>query len=142
MIRKAIIVGIKGTKLTKKEKYFLKINKPWGVILFSRNIKDFFQLRLLTKNIKNIVKDQRYPILIDQEGGMVSRINKIIDLSLFSQSYFGNKYEKNSKNFQNTYKIYLDSVCKILNYVGVNINTVPVLDVKRNITHKIISCRT
>ena len=40
MNRKAIICGIKGSKLTTEEKNFLKNEKPWGVILFSRNIKN------------------------------------------------------------------------------------------------------
>ena len=37
---------------------------------------------------KYIFNDKNYPILIDQEGGKVSRINRIIDLSFFSQSFF------------------------------------------------------
>ena len=37
--RKAFIVGLKSYKLSNKEKLFLKQHKPWGVILFSRNIK-------------------------------------------------------------------------------------------------------
>ena len=88
MYRKAIIFGIGGTQLTSDEQYLLKTEKPWGVILFSRNIKDLFQLKYLIRNIRNTVKDNKYPILIDQEGGKVSRLNKIIDLSLFSQDYF------------------------------------------------------
>ena len=40
MIRKAIIFGINGTKLTTEERYLLKTEKPWGIILFSRNIKN------------------------------------------------------------------------------------------------------
>ena len=79
MDRKAIIFGIEGTKLTKEEKYLFKREKPWGVILFSRNIKDFFQLKRLINDIKKNFKDKNYPILVDQEGGRVSRLNKIID---------------------------------------------------------------
>ena len=40
MSKKAIIFGIKGYRLTKKEKNLLKKTKPWGIILFSRNIKN------------------------------------------------------------------------------------------------------
>ena len=43
--RKAIIVGIKSTILSKKEKFFLNKYKPWGVILFSRNLKKFKQIQ-------------------------------------------------------------------------------------------------
>ena len=43
MNRKAIIFGIKGHKLSSFEKKFFKKNKPWGIILFSRNIKNILQ---------------------------------------------------------------------------------------------------
>ena len=43
--RKAFIIGIKSTTLLKKEKKFLKKYKPWGVILFSRNLKEFKQIK-------------------------------------------------------------------------------------------------
>ena len=142
MNRKAIIFGIRGTKLNAEEKYLLKMEKPWGIILFSRNIKDLFQLRFLIKDIKNCIKDKNYPILIDQEGGIVSRLNKIVDLTLFSQDYFGKLYKRDKKVFTYLYKVYIDKVCDILKKVGININTVPVLDVRRASSHNIIGNRS
>ena len=142
MNRKAAIFGIKGYSLTPKEKHLLKNVKPWGIILFSRNIKDISQLKLLINDIKSILKDKKYPILIDQEGGNVSRLNKIIDLSIFSQNYFGKLYHKDKKLFANYYKIYINKVCDILKNIGVNINTVPVLDVRRKKSHNIIGNRS
>ena len=38
---KAIIVSLKGTKLSNREKFLLSKEKPWGVILFKRNLKSF-----------------------------------------------------------------------------------------------------
>ena len=81
--KKAIIFGIKRYKLSKKEKIFLKKSRPWGIILFSRNIKNLSQLRKLVTDIKKIFADKKYPILIDQEGGKVSRLNKIVNLEIF-----------------------------------------------------------
>jgi len=99
MNRKAIIVGIRKEKLTLEEKSFLTREKPWGVILFSRNIKDLNQLKSLVGSIKDIFKDKNYPIIIDQEGGNVSRLNKILDFSIFSQSFFGKIYKYNNEFF-------------------------------------------
>tara|TARA_B100000378_G_scaffold93331_1_gene73717 strand:- start:1840 stop:2787 length:948 start_codon:yes stop_codon:yes gene_type:complete len=140
--RKAIIVGIRGIKLSSEEIYLLKKEKPWGVILFSRNIKNLIQLKKLIIDIKNCIKDKNYPILIDQEGGRVSRLNKIIDLSIFSQGFFGNFYKNDRKTFYDYYKIYIDTVCEIIKKVGININTVPVLDVRRKNSHSIIGNRS
>ena len=55
--RKSFIVGIKSFKLSNKEKFFLTTHKPWGVILFSRNIKSIKQTKTLTDSIKKIFKD-------------------------------------------------------------------------------------
>ena len=140
--RKALIIGIKGIKLNIEEKKLIKKYKPWGIILFSRNIKNIYQLKLLINEIKNIFRDKKYPILIDQEGGRVSRLNKIVDFSFFSQSYFGNLYKKNRKDIFYYYKIYIDKVCDIFKEVGININTAPLLDVRRKNSHNIIGDRS
>ena len=76
MNKRSFITGIKSTILSKKEKKFLNDYKPWGVILFSRNIKSLKQTKKLTDEIKKIFKDNNYPVLIDQEGGRVNRLKK------------------------------------------------------------------
>ena len=142
MNRIAVIFGVKGYKLTNKEKQLFKKTKPWGIILFSRNIKNLSQLKILINDIKKILRDKKYPILIDQEGGKVSRLNKIIDLSFFSQYSFGKLYNKNKKLFYIVYKIYIDKVCGIFKKVGININTAPVLDIIRRKTPNFIGSRS
>ena len=58
--RRSFIVGIKSTKLSVKEKSFLKKYKPWGVILFTRNIKNIDQTLKLTTSIRKLFKDKKY----------------------------------------------------------------------------------
>ena len=79
MKSKALIIGIKGTKLTKREKILLKNEKPWGIILFKRNLQSFTQIKSLTKKIKLITKNKNFPIIIDEEGETVSRLKEIIN---------------------------------------------------------------
>ena len=59
MIKKtrAFICGISGCNLKKSEVSFLKKYKPWGIILFSRNIKSINQVQKLTGSIKKIFKN-------------------------------------------------------------------------------------
>jgi len=140
--KRAIIFGLKNYKLTKNEKKLFKIFKPWGIILFRRNIKNLIQLKSLINEIKSFFQDKNYPILIDEEGGKVCRLNSILDLSSLSQNYFGKIYKKNKKDFYQYYKIYIDSVSQLFNYLGININTVPVLDIKRVKSHSIIGSRS
>ena len=128
MIKKAIIISLSSYKLTKNEQNIFKNYLPWGVILFKRNIKDFNQLRKLTQSIRKITKDKKYPIIIDEEGGEVSRLNKIISNQQFSQKYFGQIFDSDQKTGSNIYRLYIKELSTILRSVGININTVPVLD--------------
>ena len=97
--RRSFIIGIKSTKLSIKEKNFLKKYKPWGVILFTRNIKTIKQTIKLTTSIKKIFNDKKYPILIDQEGGRVNRLKNIALFQNFTSEFFGKKYVRNIKEF-------------------------------------------
>jgi len=128
--RRSFIVGIKSTKLSIKEKNFLKIYKPWGVILFDRNIKNIKQTFKLTYSIRKIFNDKKYPILIDQEGGRVNRLKNIISFDNLSSEFFGKKYIENYKEFKFFYKLFIDKTSYLLRSIGANINTVPVLDLK------------
>jgi beta-N-acetylhexosaminidase len=77
-----------------------------------------------------IFKDNNYPIMIDQEGGRVNRLNKIISLDNFTSEYFGNAFIKNKKEFCITYQLFIDKISFLLNHLGININTLPVLDLR------------
>ena len=138
MNKRAIIFGIKGYKLTNKEKKLFKKTKPWGIILFSRNIRDIHQLENLINEIRKTLNEKKYPILIDEEGGKVSRLKKIIDLSMFSQNYFSKLFKSDKKLFYIVYKKYIDVISDIFKSVGININIAPVLDVRRKKSHNII----
>jgi len=141
MKKKAIIISINNHKLTIKEEKLFSVNKPWGLILFQRNIKTLAQIKKLIKKIKKATKDQNFPILIDEEGGTVSRLSKII-INELSQKFFGEIFESKPKISLEIYRTYINNVCFILSDIGININTVPVLDVIRKITSKIIGRRS
>ena len=142
MNRKPIIISIKGIKLKTLEKKIIKKYKPWGIILFKRNIKSFKQLKELTKEIRKCIKDPFYPILIDEEGGRVTRVKKFIDSSIFTAKYFGDLYSKDRKKFDIYFNVYVKQISYLLRLIGININTVPVLDLRRNKSHKIIGDRS
>ena len=64
MKRKAVIISLSGTKLTKIEKELIRKQKPWGIILFKRNIASLNQIKKLTQNIRSTIKDNKYQVLI------------------------------------------------------------------------------
>ena len=139
---RSFIVGIKSIKLSAKEKLFLKKYKPWGIILFTRNIKNINQTLKLTTSIRKIFNNKKYPILIDQEGGRVNRLRNIISFDNLTSEFFGNRYVKNYNEFRFLYKLFIDKTSHLLKLIGVNINTVPVLDLRSEGASNIIGDRS
>ena len=140
--RRSFIVGIKSTKLNNKEKIFLRKYKPWGVILFTRNIKNINQTFKLTSSIRKIFNDKNYPILIDQEGGRVNRLRNIISFDNLTSEFFGQLYVKNYKEFEIYYRLFIDKTSYLLKLIGVNLNTSPVLDLRVKGASNIIGDRS
>ena len=140
--RRSFITGIRSTTLSNKEKKFLQQYKPWGIILFSRNISSLKQAKKLTDQIKIIFKDKNYPILIDQEGGRVNRLKKFFDAEGLTGDFFGKLYLKDKKKFHNHYTIFIKQTSSLLKSIGANINTLPVLDLKLKDSSPIIGDRS
>jgi len=72
--RHAAILGCLGPVLTDDERAFFRDVRPWGFVLFKRNIESPDQVRTLTTALRETVDDETAPILIDQEGGRVQRL--------------------------------------------------------------------
>ena len=140
--RRSFITGIKSKTLSVKEKKFLRQYKPWGVILFSRNIASLKQAKKLTDQIKKLFKDKNYPILIDQEGGRVNRLKNIFKADPLTGEFFGKLYLKDKKKFHNYYKIFIKQTSFLLKSIGVNINTLPVLDLRLKGSSPVIGDRS
>ena len=140
--RRSFIVGISSTKLLPSERSFIKKYKPWGVILFTRNIKSINQTKILTTSIRKIFNDDKYPILIDQEGGRVNRLKNFISFDNLTSEFFGKKFINNKKEFVIYYKLFIDKTSFLLKTMGININTSPVLDLRIKGTSNIIGDRS
>jgi len=140
--RRSFITGIKSISLSKKEINFLKTYKPWGIILFSRNIKSLKQTKKLTDHIKLVFRDKQYPILIDQEGGRVNRLKKIIKAETLTGEFFGKLYLKDKKKFNLFYNSFINQTSYLLRSIGININTLPVLDLRLKGSSSIIGDRS
>ena len=140
--RRSFITGIESTALSFKEKKFLQQYKPWGVILFSRNIKSLKHCKKLTDEIRKIFKDKNYPILIDQEGGRVNRLKKFFNTDPLTSEFFGKLYLEDKKKFYNYYKLFIKKTSFLLKLIGVNINTLPVLDLRSKGSSSIIGDRS
>src|SRR3954467_3353886 len=72
----AAIYGLAGERLSADERAFFRAADPAGYILFRRNCADRSQLRALTDDLRALSGRDDLPILIDQEGGRVSRLGQ------------------------------------------------------------------
>lgn len=71
----AAILGCEGLRLTRAEKALFADTRPFGFILFARNIENPFQIKELCAELRATV-GHNAPILIDQEGGRVQRLRQ------------------------------------------------------------------
>jgi beta-N-acetylhexosaminidase len=73
MISRAFITGVSGPELSAAEREFIRTERPWGFILFRRNIETPSQVVLLINELRKELGEPDAPVLIDQEGGRVQR---------------------------------------------------------------------
>ncbi|WP_346294737.1 beta-N-acetylhexosaminidase [Rhodopseudomonas sp. P1] len=74
MAPRAFITGIAGLSLSDDERGFLRESRPWGFILFKRNVDNPAQVKALVEELRGTVDSADAPVLIDQEGGRVQRL--------------------------------------------------------------------
>lgn len=71
---KSMILGCAGKELSGDEVRFYGDERPWGFILFARNIGEPSQISDLVASMREAVGRPDAPVFIDQEGGRVQRI--------------------------------------------------------------------
>ncbi|RWD03745.1 MAG: beta-N-acetylhexosaminidase [Mesorhizobium sp.] len=71
---KSMILGCAGKSLTPEEIRFYRDERPWGFILFARNVGETEQIRDLVASMRDAVRRTNAPVFIDQEGGRVQRL--------------------------------------------------------------------
>jgi beta-N-acetylhexosaminidase len=73
MPARAFITGLAGLTLSANERAFLREARPWGLIIFKRNVSAPGQVTELIRSFRDIVGWEA-PVLVDQEGGRVQRL--------------------------------------------------------------------
>ena len=74
-MHKAFIAGCAGLALSDEERAFFADTRPWGLILFRRNVESPAQVAALTASFRALVGEQA-AVLVDQEGGRVQRLRE------------------------------------------------------------------
>lgn len=126
---KPVIFGLAGLTLAPDERAFFKDCAPAGYILFGRNIDTREQLRALTDSLRDLHNDDRLPILIDQEGGRVSRMKPPHWLSFPAGGAFDRLYDVAPASAIEAARINAEALALDLAEVGITVDCLPLLDV-------------
>ena len=135
------IFGISGERLTAEERGFFKDCDPAGYILFKRNCTDREQLRALTDELRALSGRNDVPILIDQEGGRVARLKPPVWPEFPKAQAFAALYDKAPISAIEATRHNAAALAAVLRQVGINVNCLPLLDVRQEGAHDIIGDR-
>ncbi|HZV84763.1 MAG TPA: beta-N-acetylhexosaminidase [Brevundimonas sp.] len=136
----AAIYGCSGHRLTEAERAFFAEARPWGFILFRRNIDSPDQARALTSELRDSIGDDACPILIDQEGGRVQRMGP----PHWPKYPPGEAYMtavNDPLSPRELVRLGARLMAHDLKAVGINVDCIPVLDVPVPGAHDIIGDR-
>ena len=137
----AAILGCAGTALLAEEAAFFRDVKPWGFILFKRNIESPDQVRALTAALRATVGRADAPILIDQEGGRVARLQPPHWRKYPPGRAYGQLVANDPLVAREITRLGARLIAHDLLSLGINVDCVPVLDVPDPKGHEIIGDR-
>jgi beta-N-acetylhexosaminidase len=137
----AAIFGCSGPNLTPAERAFFAEVRPWGFILFGRNVESPDQLRGLTAALRETVGRVDAPILIDQEGGRVQRLGPPHWRRFPPGRAYGQLESRDPEFRRDIARLGARLLAHDLAAVGVNVDCLPVLDVPDAAAHPVIGDR-
>ena len=138
---KAMILGCGGLELTDEERAFYAAERPWGFILFARNISERNQIKDLVADMRDCIGRADAPVLIDQEGGRVQRIKSPLVPDYPPASVIGEIDGKDPQVGERAAWLMGRLHALDLSVLGINVNCVPVLDVPVKGGHDVIGNR-
>ena len=129
MASRAFISGTSGTTLTPDERAFFAAERPWGFILFRRNIDNPAQVKALVREMRQAVGEPDAPVLVDQEGGQVQRFRPPHWPNYPAGAAFGQLYDIDSKLGLQAARLSARLIADDLLPMGVTVDCLPLADV-------------
>jgi beta-N-acetylhexosaminidase len=138
---KAWIAGCSGHVVTDSERAFFADERPWGFILFKRNVDSPSQVRDLVASLRDSVGRPNAPVLIDQEGGRVQRLGPPHWRSYPPARAFGHAAETGMLHRRALAWLGARLIAHDLHALGITVDCLPVLDVPVAGAHDVIGNR-
>jgi beta-N-acetylhexosaminidase len=138
---KPVVFGIAAETLNDEERALFRDCDPAGYILFARNVVDRDQLRALTDDLRDVSGRENVPILIDQEGGRVTRMKPPVWPEFPAWGKFDALYEKAPMSAIEAARSNAHAIGLTLAECGINVDCLPLLDVRQPGAHDVIGDR-
>ena len=129
MSTRAFITGVSGAELNAAEREFIRAERPWGFILFKRNIETPQQVALLVQELKRSVSVPDAPVLIDQEGGRVQRLGPPYWPIYPAGAVFGMLYDIDRTLGLSAARLSARLIATDLEDLGISVDCLPLADV-------------
>ncbi len=138
---RAFICSCSGPRLTEAERNFFAEYRPWGLILFARNIEKPAQVRALIDDFRRIVGNFHAPVFVDQEGGRVQRLKPPHWRAWPPAMALARLYDCDPLQALKAARLLARAMGRELREAGFNVDCLPVLDVPAPGSHEIIGDR-
>ena len=138
---RAFICGCAGTSLDEAELAFIGETRPWGLILFRRNVESPEQLRALTIAFRDAIGQPDAPVLVDQEGGRVQRLTAPHWRRYPAAARFAELYGSDPALAVRMAKLGGELLARDLSDCGITIDCAPVLDIPAEGSSNVIGDR-
>jgi beta-N-acetylhexosaminidase len=129
MTARAFITGVSGLTLNADERDFMRAARPWGFILFKRNIETPAQVTALVTKLRESLDEPDAPVLIDQEGGRVQRFGPPHWPVYPPGAVFGTLYDIDRKRGLTAARLSARLIAADLIDLGVTVDCLPLADV-------------
>src|SRR5215472_8263309 len=137
----ATILGCSGPELSADERAFFRRVRPWGFILFGRNVTGPDQVRRLVEALRETVGRADAPVLIDQEGGRVQRLGPPHWRRFPPGRAYGELAGRDPLVGREITRLGARLLAHDLAALGINVDCAPVLDVPDPQGHEVIGDR-
>ncbi len=137
----ACILGCAGQTLTPEERAFFREVRPWGFILFARNIGTADQVRRLNDSLREAADDPDALIFIDQEGGRVQRLKPPLARLRRPAALFGALYARQPEQAVEAVTLNHRLLAHELLSLGIDADCAPCIDLLHPKGHGVIGDR-
>ena len=137
----AAIYGLECLELSGDERAFFRDADPAGFIIFNRNCESHEQLLRLTDSLRDLSGRPDLPILIDQEGGRVARMRPPEWPAFPAAERFAQLYALAPSSAIEAARSNARAIALTLRQCGINVNALPLLDVRQEGASDIIGDR-